>query len=242
MRPPEKEKFVKNLIILAILTLTVLFLLKFSRPTILRLYIETGIGTCQKIPVFCMAPSEQLINPHINKDYILQLIPYKTLKIKMYTPKGFAVVQERIKKVYYKSKKRTYGEPIMYLLFEEPNFFVTLFPQIQKQGVKDDYEFIRRTFYAKEKEVKTLTDVFFVIMKSIFVPNLGDEKNIKMAEFSISDKRGFINYNISGKDNYFDCNIFNKRGAFFKIYIKDKGAKLDLEKVLTIISTIRETR
>jgi len=38
-------------------------------------------------------------------------------------------------------------------------------------------------------------------------------------------------------DNYFDCNIINNAGDFFKIYIKDKGASLDLDKVVAIIST-----
>jgi hypothetical protein len=75
-------------------------------------------------------------------------------------------------------------------------------------------------------------------MKGIFTPDLGNQKDVKMAQFTVLDKRGFINYNLTGPDHYFDCNIFNTNQDFFKIYIKDKGASLDLDKVLTIISTV----
>jgi len=61
-------------------------------------------------------------------------------------------------------------------------------------------------------------------MKGIFTPDLGRQENVKMAQFKVASKRGFINYNLGQPDNYFDCNVFNEKGVFFKIYIKDKGA------------------
>ena len=94
---------------------------------------------------------------------------------------------------------------------------------------------------AKINEVKTLNDAFFIIMKGIFTPDLGDQTKVKMARFVTNDKKGFINYNLSKKENFFDCNIFDEEKNFFKIYIKDRRAALDLEKVFTIISTVKKT-
>lgn len=86
-----------------------------------------------------------------------------------------------------------------------------------------------------------------------------------MTQFRLNGKRGFINYNLGDQSgiasspqpaasvakqsprndgqglyapvNYFDCNIIDDQGGFFKIYIKDDGARLDLNRVLAIIST-----
>jgi len=234
----KKKALGKYIASVIFLVPAILFIAKFSGPSILRLYIETGIGTCHKIPILCMVPEEEINNPLINKDYILGLLTYRFPKMTISVPKGFTVSQERIKKVYYK-KSRKGNAAIIYLLYEEPNFFVNLFPQLKKQGIKDDYEFIRRTMHAKLTDIKNVTDSFFVIMKSIFTPDVGDQSNLKMAQFTVPGKKGFINYNISKTDNYFDCNVINEGGDFFKIYIKDKGATLDLAKVLAIISTAR---
>ena len=77
-------------------------------------------------------------------------------------------------------------------------------------------------------------------MKSIFTPDVGNQRDAKMIEFRVADKHGFMTYNLSGEKNYFDCDAFNRTGGYFKVYIKDKGANLDLRKVMTIISTIKE--
>jgi len=77
-------------------------------------------------------------------------------------------------------------------------------------------------------------------MKSLFTPDLGDEKNVKMVKFAIGNKKGFISYNLAPAGNYFDCNIINNRGDFFKVYIKDRAAVLDLKNVLAIISTLEK--
>jgi hypothetical protein len=156
------------------------------------------------------------------------------------TPQDFAVFKEMLEKVYYKKNKRKHGGNVIYLLHEEPDFFIHLFPQLTRRGVASDYEFIKRTMFAKSKDIKNLTDAFFVIMKSVFVPGLGDSKTAKMAQFTLTDKRGFINYNLSKSGNYFDCNMFDSARNFFKIYIKDKDASLDLDKVMTIISTVNK--
>lgn len=236
MKRTKKDRLVKYISLAVFLLLAILFIAKFGGPSILRLYVEAGIGTCQKIPVLCMAPKEGIANPDINKDYLLELLPYKFPKMSISVPKGFTVSQERIKKVYYKKHKD--NGAIIYLLSEEPNFFVNLFPQLNKEGIRDDYEFIRRTMYADLGGIKNLTDTFFVIMKSLFTPDVGDQNSLKMAQFSMPRKRGFINYNLSKSGNYFDCNVIDNNGNFFKIYIKDAAARLDLDKVLAIISTL----
>ena len=240
-----KEKTRRNILQVIILLLALLYVGKFGKAAVLRTYIELGIGDCKKIPVFCILPHEEIITPHIDKVYLAQLVPFEFTEeeptIAIYLPKEFTVVRERINKVYYKKAQRRGPGSICYLLYEQPGFFTGLFPKMAKQGVENDYEFIRRTMYAAPKDIKNLTDTFFVIMKSIFTPNLGDEKNIQMVKFQIGDKKGFLTYNLTESENYFDCNIFNKQGDFFKVYIKDRAVNLDLDKVLTIISTISKT-
>ena len=238
MKRTKKDKLSKYISLVIFLLLAILFIAKFGGPSILRLYVETGIGTCREIPILCMAPKEEITNPSINKDYILELLTYKFPKMIISVPKGFIVSQERIKKVYY--KKRKDSGAIIYLLSEEPNFFVNLFPQLNKQGIRDDYEFIKRTAYADLGGIKNLTDTFFVIMKSLFTPDVGNQNNLKMTQFTMPGKKGFINYNLSKSGNYFDCNVIDNNRIFFKIYIRDKEATLDLDKVMSIISTVEK--
>jgi hypothetical protein len=225
--------------IIAVLALALLFIAKLAGPSILRLYVEGGIGTCQKIPILCMAPSSEIINPQIDKEFSRELIPHTFPKLTINVPKGFTVVQETIKKVYYKKKIGKQRQSIIYVLYQVPGFFPNLFPQLKGVGVRDNYEFVKRTMYGQITGIKNIADTFFVIMKSIFTPDLGDQTKVKMAYFLVVDKRGFINYNLSGEENYFDCNVIDNNDGFFKVYIKDKGAALDLAKVLTIISEMK---
>ncbi|MCX5701556.1 MAG: hypothetical protein NTW64_01040 [Candidatus Omnitrophica bacterium] len=238
MRQKLKQKGIKYISIAVTLFLAVLFVAKFGGPSLLRFYVETGIGTCEKIPILCMAPKEEVIAPEINKEYVSELLPQDFTGMHLHVPRGFSLIKEAVKKIYYKKNKRLDKGAVMYLLFEEPNFFTTLFPQANKQGINDDYEFMRRTMYAKLKDIKNLADVFFVVMKCIFTPDLGDQKNVRMLHLQMPDRKGFINYNLAKTGNYFDCNIVNSNGNFFKVYIKDKGATLDLNKVFAIISTV----
>jgi len=231
-------RFLEYAAIIAVLLAAILFVIKFGGPSILRLYVEAGMGNCKKIPILCMSPEDGIIILQVNKEYIAELLPYTFPKTEIYLPKGFTVIKQKIKKVYYKRRKAEQDQPVVYIIHQEPNFFVNLYPQLKKQGITDDYEFVRRVMYARPIDIKDLTSAFFTIMKGIFIPDLGDQRNVKMAQFSVLDKKGFINYNLSKEGHYFDCNIFNARQEYFKVYIKDKCANLDLDKVVTIISTV----
>lgn len=237
-----KKRFVKYITNTAVLLFALVLAAKLAGPGILRLYIESGIGDCKKIPILCMEPAQQIINPNINKECILESLPYNFPKLSICVPKGFTVIQERIKKVYY-NKKRQHerNSPVIYLLYEKPGFFANLYPQLKKEGIKDNYEFVKRIMFANLHNMNSLSDAFFVIMKSVFTPDIGSQNNVVMAEFSMEAFRGFINYNLSKPNQYFDCNIINSTGAYFKMYIKDIGASLDLNKVMGIITTIKET-
>jgi hypothetical protein len=237
-----KKNILRIIAVIIVLFLAVAFVAKFGGPNILKLYIETGIGNCQKIPILCMMPQEKITNPEINKEYLSELTYLTFPKIGIYVPKGFSVVQENIKKVYYKKRQRKFAHAAIYLLYEEPDFFVNLFPQLKKVGIRNDYEFFERVMSARITNIKNITDAFFVIIKGVFIPDLGNQEKAKMAQFTVSDKKGFINYNLSKPDNYFDCNVFNQQGDYFKIYIKDVGARLDLNKVLMFISTINKIK
>ena len=236
-----KDKALKNITIAAALFFSLFFVAKFAGPEILKLYVEAGIGNCRKIPILCVAPTEEIYGEtqRIDKEYLAGLTLYKFPDMQIYLPKSFQVFKEKIKKVYYKKVRRRQTGDVAYLLYEKPYFFINLFPQAGKLGIKNDYEFFSRIMYAQFNNIQNLGDVFFVIVKSIFIPDLGDSNSPKIVKFSHADFRGFIAYSLGGKGNYFNCDIFNTKGDFFKIYIKDKSNSLDLSKVLGIISTIK---
>lgn len=215
------------------------FIVKFAGPSILKLYIEFGVGNCRTIPILCMLPEDKILaSGQISRGYIERMDAYHFPKMSLYAPKGFSVTQETIKKDYYKRRKQPYRDAAVYVLYEERGFFIDLFPQLKKKGINDNYEFIKRVMYARISDISGVADMFFIIMKGIFTPDLGDQKNVKMIQFGMEDRKGFINYNLADKENYFDCNVISDKGGFFKIYIKDEGARLDLNWVLAIISTL----
>ncbi len=234
----KKSAVINNLLTVVVFLVAIAFVAKFAGPRLLRAYIENGIGTCKEIPILCMAPQETLEVREPKKECSLELLPYGFPKMEICVPKGFTVIQERIKKVYYKRAKHPHKKAVIYLLYEEPNFFVNLFPQVKKEGINDNYAFFKRIMNVKLSEIKNLNDAFFVIIKGIFIPDIGDQKQAKMVQFTMADRQGFINYNLGKPDNYFDCNIINKDGDYFKVYIKDKGANLSLGDVLATISTV----
>ena len=234
----KANKFLKFSIKAVSLIICLLFIIKFAGPNILRQYVSYGIGDCKAVPILCLQPDEKIITPEVNRAYLETLIPQKFPKMSISTPKGFSLVQELIKKKYYK-KRQLENEAVIYLLRQEPGAFIRLYPDIQKQGVKNNYKFIRRLMYANLSKLKNVTDAFFIIMKSIFTPDIGQQCLCRMIEFKIGDKRGFINYSMAKPNNYFDCNILDSQDNFFKVYIKDTGAHLDLNNVFAIISTAK---
>jgi len=128
---------------------------------------------------------------------------------------------------------------VIHLLIQEPGALIKLYPDVQKQGVNDNYEFMRRLNYASLSKVENITDAFFLIMKSVFTPDIGNQSTAKMIQFQFLDFKGFINYSMAKPNNYFDCNVSDSAGNFFKVYIKDIGARLDLNNVFAIISTLK---
>lgn len=233
-----KKKVRRIILISALLISGILFVIRFGGPAILRMYIEAGVGSCKKIPVLCIVPQNEMTDPIVDEEYIAGLIPYIYPEVEVRLPKGFTVVKQVDKRVYYKKwKKRAKGATI-YLLHEPPDYFIRLFPQLKGQSVKSDFDFVSRLMHARVSEINNVTDAFFVVMKGIFIPDLADQNNVKILHFSGQGRKGFIGYNIGEKESYFDCNIVGPDG-FFKVYIKDKTKTLDLEKVAAILSTLK---
>jgi len=235
-----KTKTIKFITSAILLVLAVLFLVKFGGASLLKAYVQIGVGDCQKIPVLCLAPDTEITNPAIDRSYQNQLILYKFPKMQIYLPKGFNVVQEEIKEFYYTKGLRKYSGPVIYMFYQKPGYFIKLFPQVEKLGIATNYVFIGRTMYAQAAKIKNLSDTFFAILKTIFTPNLGDQKNIKMAKFFLSEHKGYITYNLGLKENYFACDVIDSEDGYFKIYIKDKDGALDLGKVFAIVSTAKK--
>lgn len=235
MQPKKVKKYLTNLVLLI---LGVLFVIRFAGSQILRQYISYGIGSCKDIPILCMQPEEKIFTPQVDTEYLNTLVPHKFSKMSVLAPKGFTLIQELIKKPYYK-KRNTNKKAAIYLLPQDPGAFIKLYPDVKKQGVRDNHEFIRRLMYADLSKIKNITDAFFLIMKSIFTPDIGNQNLAKMIKFQLEDKTGFINYTMDKPDNYFDCNVLDEKDNFFKVYIKDTDAQLDLDKVFTIISTLK---
>ncbi|MDD5477022.1 MAG: hypothetical protein PHG87_02270 [Candidatus Omnitrophica bacterium] len=236
------KRFFKYLIGIIVLSLSLAFVIKFAGPNILKQYISYGIGNCKNIPILCMQPQDTTFKPEINKEYLDTLIPQNFPKMSVAVPRGFTLVQELIKRVYYKKNhfnNHTNNKAVIYLLFQEPGAFIKLYPDVRKQGIKDNAEFLRRLMRANLDQVNNITDAFFVIMKSVFTPDIGNQSTAKMIKFELGQIKGFINYTMAKPDNYFDCNVLDEKDNFFKVYIKDGGARLDLNNVFAIISTLK---
>jgi len=221
-----------------LLIIALAFVIKFAGPNILRQYISYGIGNCKTTPILCMQPEERIFTPLVDSEYLDTLIPHTFPKMSVSVPKGFTLIQELIKKRYYK-KRHSNNRAVINLLIQEPGAFIKLYPNVQKQGVKDNYEFISRLMYANLESVENITDAFFLIMKSVFTPDIGNQSTAKMIKFQLPGLKGFINYSMAKPDNYFDCNVSDEAGNFFKVYIKDVGAHLDLNNVFAVISTLK---
>ena len=222
-----------------ILTVAFIFAAIVGGPNILKGYIENGIGGCSRIPILCKSPVQEIVVSEVEKKYTGGFIPYKFSKMSLSAPKGFTVIQELEKKPYYKKRLSRRKESVIYAFRQGPGYFIKLFPQVKGAGITDNYTFIRRLSFARTDQVKNITDAFFVILKSIFTPDIGNQDKAVMASFSLPGKKGFISYNLFDEEYYFDCNLVNENGDFFKLYIKDLGARLQLDEVLAIISTLK---
>jgi hypothetical protein len=234
-----KNALLKLLAYAIVFFLAGVFIIKFAAPQVLRAYIQTGIGDCSEIPILCLAPENTQIIFKKDGQYAQELTPLTFPKTRLSAPKGFKVVEEMVKKPFYK-KKRTgsSAEAVIYILYEPPDFFINLFPQVKKTGIKNNYEFMRSLMFARKTSINNINDAFFVILKSIFTPDLGDQRNAKMLQFKSEGRDYFLNYNLSGPVNFFDYSIIAQSGDFFKVYIKDTRKTLDLDKAFTIASGI----
>ena len=236
------KRLTKYLFNTLLVGLAIFFIIKFAGPNLLTQYISYGIGDCKRIPILCMEPDEKitLLEPPSETD-LQELVLQKFPRMSILCPKGFAVIQELIKRPYYKRNTWLDHGRILYLLYQAPGEFIKLYPDVKKHGVNNNYEFMQRLTSANIKKVRDINDAFFVIMKSVFTPNLGSQQIVKMIQIKTDKFRGFINYNLSLPDSYYDCNIIDAQDNFYKIYIKDIGNRLDLNKVFAIISTIKPT-
>jgi hypothetical protein len=216
------------------------FLYAFGRGHLIRSYLYMGIGNCQSIPILCATAGEKFQQPAINKDYLQEMLPYKFGSLEISLPKGFKVIRGQIQKAYYKKLKYPSREGVVYLLYEKPGFFTGLFPQVKKQGITDNRAFLKHTMNADIRKVNNLSDAFFVVMKSIFIPDIGRQASALITVFSLDDKAGFINYNLGKDMNYYDCNIVDKDDRYFKVYIKDPDRRVSLDEVFAVISTVNE--
>jgi len=232
------KRFIKYLSRTILLIIALAFIIKFAGPNILKQYIGYGIGNCKTTPILCMQPEEKIFTPQIDSEYLDTLIPHAFPKMSVSVPKGFTLIQELIKKQYYKKKPKN-NKAVIFLLIQEPGAFIKLYPDVKKQGINDNAEFMRRLMYANFEGIGNITDAFFVIMKSVFTPDVGNQSTAKMIRFKIKDLNGYINYTMAKPNNYFDCNVLDSNGNFFKVYIKDVGARLDLNNVFAIISTVK---
>lgn len=235
-----RQKTLKILTVIIALAISAAFVAYFGGANILKAYIENGIGPCARIPVLCKMPTQEIINPKIDKEYAQGLIPYKFSRLCLYAPKGFTVVQELEKKASYKKWGKHKKEPLIYSFRQDPGYFIKIFPQVKKNGVSNNYSFIKRLAFARTDRIKNIDDAFFVILKSIFTPDIGDQEKAIIASFIMTDRKGFINYNLFDKERYFDCNLVTDEGDFFKVYIKDASGSMDLKEVFTILSTLRK--
>jgi hypothetical protein len=238
MKKTKRKLIVKYAVNTVVLIFCLAFVVRFAGKRILQQYISYGIGNCRTIPILCMQPEEKALTPEVDKEYLDTLVPQRFPKLSVSVPKGFNVVQELITRKYYKRRK-TENNAVIYLLRQQPEAFVKLYPDVRKFGINNNYEFIRRIMYANLKKMNGVEDAFFIIMKSIITPDIGPQNVCKMIAFELGEKKGFVNYTMSRTNNYFDCSVFDPQGNFFKIYIRDPGSRLDLNKVFTIISSLK---
>ncbi len=236
-----RKRLLKYFLIALFVTFGLVYAIKQGGPATLRLYIESGIGNCIEIPIMCVSPEDKFHEAKLDSEFIVGLHEYQLDQIHIHTPEGFKVVKQKITMQYYKKKKdKTKGSTI-YIVQKPVDFFVILFSDVTKNSIKNDYDFVSRVMNAKINRIMNLQDAFFVIMKGIFTPDLGEQASVRIVKVKVGKFNGFISYNYDPLGNYFDCNLLEEGGGYYKVYIKDKAKKLNLDDVVSIISTIRLT-
>lgn len=234
-----KDKITRIIIITLFSSVCAAFVVKFGGPAILRGYIASTLGDCKKIPVYCMSPGDFTDPMCADTAYIRrELIQCQMFKMQLCIPRGFLVVEEKTRKIYRKRKPNPSGDSVIFLFHKPPGFFTGLFPQLKKNGILNDYDFLKTVMNTRLDKVNTINEVFFMIMKGVFICDLGPQKNAQMLSFASGPRKGFINYNLTPSGNYFDAKFVDEKEGFFSIYIKDKNKELDLKKACAIISTM----
>jgi hypothetical protein len=214
-----------------------IFIVWTAGPQLMKSYIRSGIGDCAKIPVLCKVPSVELGMPALNPEFKNSLLLQEFSHMAIFAPKGFGVTQETEKKLFYKKNKFKQADEAIYVLCKEEWFFANLFSPLTKIGTDTNYIFLGRVMEANLDKIRSLKDMFFVIMKSIFIPDLGPQETSNFARFSFAELKGFLSYNLTPQGNFFNADFVNPKGEYFKVYIRNKAGLLDVDKVLTIIST-----
>jgi len=242
----RKDRFIKYSLVVFIMIGAGYLAAKVSGPVLLKVYVGFGIGDCKNVPILCVFTSENIVNPYIDEGYVRTLKRQDIGNVKVSVPSGISTKYEEIKRFNYRKGRKvndrlTISGSSMFIFCKSKNFFTGLFPQLKEIGISSDLDFISRVMSGNFEHMNNLTDAFFVIMKGIFTPDLGDQKSAKIIRFSSLGKNGFISYNQTPQGNYYDCNVVDEQGIFFKLYMRDKRKKLDLDKVFAIMSTVKVT-
>lgn len=237
----RRKNWLKITFIILALAGAVLYIAHFAGPKILRMYVHAGIGFIHRQPIFGMKPSDASVPLEINEEYLTELKPYKFSDVSISLPKEYRVVQGTEEKSYYKKYTKKSSGAVVYLLYQPPHYFVDSFPDIKEKGVTDDYTFVKKTMQSDADIIRNVTDAFFVVMKSLFTPDLGNQKNLCMISFEGHGKKGFISFNLGETEYAFVCDVFDSGNNYFKIFLRDKSRKMDLRKIFTIISTVRKS-
>ncbi len=233
------NRLFKPLALLVVLGAAVLFIVRFGGPQLLTFYVRSGLGQEVHLPLFYSSLSEEREVPAVSEQVLSRLKPTRMEDVELGVPKEFVIVKGALKRSYYKKWPPKSAGSQIHLLTQQKNYFVQLNPQVAAQGVRDDYEFLRRVQDARLDRIRSVTDAFFVIMKGIFTPDLGDQTDVRMGTFILPGKRGFLTESHAAEGDFYDCNFFDDRDRYFKLYIKDPTRSLSRAGVLAIVSTVR---
>lgn len=233
------NRFFKPFALLLILGAAVLFIIRFGGPQLLSFYVRSGLGKEVHLPIFYSARKEERAVTAVSEQVLAQLRPTRMENVELGVPKEFVIFKGALKRSYYKKWPPKSAGSQIHLLTQPKNYFVRLNPQVMAQGVSDDYEFLRRVQDARLDRIRSISDAFFVIMKGIFTPDLGDQKDLRTVTFTLPGKRGFLTESHASEGDFYDCNFFDDRDRYFKLYIKDLNRSLSRSGVLAIVSTVR---